>query len=128
MFVSKVFLPPVFAIVAYLVLLGAFSAGEGDAAGLAAGLALVAGELVALLGEVDVDAGADGDGDDVVLLGEFELFSGSVVHAAANAIAVVASSTSAIRLIRFVFGLVIGKFPRPAKIEKQDDNYATAAW
>jgi hypothetical protein len=93
---------------------GAFAAGEGDAAaaGLAAGLALVAGVL-ALLGADGVDDvvdGADGDGDDVVLLGEFELVSGSVAHAAANAIVAVASSASAIRPIRFVLGLVISIF------------------
>ncbi len=102
------------------------------AAGLAFGLALFAG-VVALLGDAgvaEVDAGVDEvddgavvDGVDVVL-GEFELFSGSLVQAAANAIEAVARSASAIRLTTFTFGLLIG-FPRPAKIEKQDDNCAT---
>lgn len=87
----------------------AFSFDTGDAFGLAAGLALVAG-VVALLGDDGVDVVVDGavvDGVDVVL-GEFELvFSGSFAQAAANAIVAVASSASAIRLISFTFGLVI---------------------
>ena len=83
----------------------------GDAAGLAFGLALVAG-VVALLGDdgvEEVDDGAVVDGVEVVL-GEFELFelfSGSLAQAAAKASVAVASSASAIRLIRFTFGLVI---------------------
>lgn len=109
---------PGVAILAYFDLLGAFSAfatGEGDAAalGLAAGLAVVAG-VVALLGddgvdELDggVDEGAVVAGVEVVVLGEFELFSGSLAQAAANAIVAVASSANAMRLIRFTFGLVI---------------------
>jgi hypothetical protein len=83
-------------------------AGDAAAAGLAAGLAVVAG-VVALVGDDGVDEVVDGafvDGVDVVL-GEFELFSGSLAQAAANAIVAVASSASAIRLIRFTFGLVI---------------------
>jgi hypothetical protein len=85
--------------------------GEAAAAGLAAGLALVAG-VVVVAGDDgvevgDVDGGAVVDGVDVVL-GEFELFSGSPVQAAANAIEAVASSASAIRLNSFTFGLVIG--------------------
>jgi hypothetical protein len=97
-----------------------FSFDAGDAA--AAGLAVVAGVVVLLGAGVVVD-GAVVDGVDVVL-GEFELFSDSPVQAAANAIDAVASSASAMRLISFTFGLVIS-FPRPAKIEKQDDNCAT---
>jgi hypothetical protein len=46
-------------------------------------------------------------GVEVVVLGEFELFSGSLPQAAANAIVAVARSASAMRLIRFAFGLVI---------------------
>jgi hypothetical protein len=130
------------AIVVYLDLLGAFSvalegsfsldtsffsldAGDAAAFGLAAGLALAAGVAVLLgaAGVDEVDGGVVVDGVDVVL-GEFELFSDSPVQAAANAIDAVASSASAIRLISLTFGLVIS-FPRPAKIEKQDDNCAT---
>jgi hypothetical protein len=118
------------AIIAYLDLLGAFSAfatGEGDAAalGVAAGLALVAGAVagvVALLGAEGVDevdggvaAGAVVAGVEVVVLGEFELFSGSLAQAAANAIVAVASSASAMRLIRFTFGLVISFFSSSGK-------------
>gem|GEM_PF-4289644 len=91
-------------------LVAAFSldAGVAAAVGLAAGLLLVAG-VVVLLGAAGVDEVDDGavvDGVDAVL-GEFELFSDSPVQAAANAIDAVASSASAIRLIRFTFGLVI---------------------
>lgn len=70
---------------------------------MAAGLELVAG-VVALLGDDGVDEvdGAVVDGVDVAL-GAFELFSGSFEQAAANAIVAVASSASAIRLIRFTF-------------------------
>jgi hypothetical protein len=103
---------PGFVLVVYLVLLGAFpvfAAGDGDAAeaGLAAGLALVAGVLVVLLGADGVAAVDGGVVGDEVVLGEFELFSGSLLHAAANAIVAVARSASAMRLIRFTFGLVI---------------------
>jgi hypothetical protein len=103
----------------------ALDTGDAAAAGLAAGLALVAG-VAALLGDDGVDEVDDGAvvaGVEVVL-GEFELFSGSLAQAAANAIVAVARSASAIRRIRFTFGLLI-VCPRPAKIEKQDDDCAT---
>lgn len=74
--------------------------GEGDAAGLAAGLGLVvAGAVVSL--------GADVAGDDVGVE-EFELVARS--QAAANAIARIAVSSSVARLIDFVIGLLISFF------------------
>jgi hypothetical protein len=76
--------------------------GEGDATGegLAAGLAVFTGAVVAA-GEADVD------GAGLAVVGVFELFSGSVAQPAANAIESVATSSSAMRLIKFMFGVVI---------------------
>jgi len=74
--------------------------GEGDAAGLAAGLGLFTGALsVALAGELDVA------GDGLVALGVSELPAGS--QAAANTIENVASSRSAMRLIKLMLGFFI---------------------
>lgn len=74
--------------------------GEGDAAGegLAAGLGLVAGAVsVAPLGEVDVEG--------LAAFGEFELLAGS--QPAANTIAEIVRSRSAVRLTRFIVGVRI---------------------
>jgi hypothetical protein len=81
-----------------------FAFGEGDAAGdgLTAGLGLITGAVpVVPAGEDDVD------GEGLAVVGVFELFSGSVAQPAANVIESVATSSSAMRLIRFTFGLVI---------------------
>jgi hypothetical protein len=81
-----------------------FAFGEGDAAGdgLTAGLGLITGAVpVVPAGEDDVD------GEGLAVVGVFELFSGSVAQPATNAIESVATSSSAMRLIRFTFGLVI---------------------
>jgi hypothetical protein len=78
--------------------------GEGDAAGegLTAGLTLAAGAVpVPPAGEGEVD------GDELVVLGELELFSGSVAQPAANMIEDVATSSNAMRLIKFSFGVII---------------------
>jgi hypothetical protein len=101
-----------------LVLVGAlvsgfFSAGDGDAgaaageelAAGAVGLALVAG--VALLGD-DGDEAAGAVGDEAVLGEfEFELSVGSVAQPAARAIETVARITSAMRLMKLMFRLLI---------------------
>jgi hypothetical protein len=99
-----------------------FGFGEGEAAvdGLAAGLGLVTGAVpVALAGEGAV-AGDDVAplGDDVVV-GGVELFSGSAAQPTANAIARTIGSRRLMRVIRFIFGLLI-VLPRVStKIEKQ---------
>jgi len=97
--------------------------GEGDAAsaGLAAGLGLLAGALsVAPLGEADVD------GDGLAVFGEFELSTGSVAQPAANTIENIVRSRSAVRLIMFMFGVLISFLPRSSKIEERDDNCPAA--
>jgi hypothetical protein len=98
--------------------------GEGEAAvdGLAAGLGLVTGAVpVALAGEGAV-AGDDVAplGDDVVV-GGVEVFSGSAAQPTANAIARTIGSRRLMRVIRFIFGLLI-VLPRSSKIEKQADS------
>ena len=79
--------------------------GEGDAAGeglAGAGLGLVAGVVpVAPVGEGDTD------GDGLVVVGAFELSVGSVVQPAANIIENMASSRSAVRLIKLILGFLI---------------------
>lgn len=95
--------------------------GEGEAAGegLAAGLALFAGAVtVAPLGEGDVD------GDEFSVFGEVELLAGSVAQPAANTIANIVRSRSAVRLI--MVGVLISLLPRSNKIVKQDDNCPVA--
>jgi hypothetical protein len=96
--------------------------GEGETAGdgLAAGLGLATGAVpLALAGEGDVA------GDDVALLGDdagvVELFSGSAAQPTANAIARTIGSRRLMRMIRFVFGLLI-ILPRSCRIEKQADS------
>ena len=92
---------------AYFVLVGALAVGEGEAAaeGLAAGLGLVAGgAAVSLAGDV---VGDDVAGDEVVLPGELELLAGSVAQPAAKAMARIVVSRSVLRLISFIFGLLI---------------------
>jgi hypothetical protein len=92
----------------------------GDAAGegLTAGLTLAAGALpVSPAGEGELD------GDELAVPGEVELLSGSVAQPAANIIEDVARSRSAVRLIKFILGVVI-IFPRQNKIEKRVDDYS----
>lgn len=71
--------------------------GEADAAGegLAAGLGVLAGALMV----------ADGDG--LGLLGEVELFTGSVAQPTAKSVATSVRSSGAMRLIPFMFGVLI---------------------
>ena len=74
--------------------------GEDDAAGegLAAGLGLFTGALT----------GAGGmDGEGLAVVGEVELFTGSVVQLAANTIDDSVRSSSAMRLILVAFGVLI---------------------
>jgi hypothetical protein len=77
--------------------------GECDAAGegLAAGLGLFAGALTVALGEGDVD------GEGLAVLEESKLFTGSVAQPAANTIENIVRSRSAVRLIMFMFGVLI---------------------
>ena len=91
--------------------------GEADAAGegLAAGLGVLAGALMV----------ADGDG--LGVLGEVELFTGSVAQPTAKSVATSVRSSGAMRLIPFMFGVLIF-FPRSSKIEKQDHHCPTADW
>ena len=99
----------------------ALALGEGDVVGegVAAGLELVAGAVsVAPLGEADVD------GAGLAVFGEFELLAGS--QPAANPIETIVISRSAVRLIMFIFGLLIIFLPRSSKIEKRDDDCPTA--
>jgi hypothetical protein len=107
-----------------------FGFGEGEAAvdGLAAGLGLVTGAVpVALAGEGAV-AGDDVAplGDDVVV-GGVELFSGSAAQPTANAIARTIGRRRLMRVIRFIFGLLI-VLPRSSKIEKQADSRPPASF
>jgi hypothetical protein len=83
--------------------------GEADAAGegLAAGLGLVTG-AVALAGDVD---------GELAVVGEFELLSGSLVQAAANTIADIVRSRSAMRLIMFTFGVLISFSLIPTRLK-----------
>jgi hypothetical protein len=91
---------------------GALPLGEGEAEGegLAAGLGLVAG-AVAPLGEA---------GEGLAAFGEFELLAGS--QAAANTIAEIVRSRSAVRLTMFIVGVLISFLPRSSKIEKRDHH------
>jgi hypothetical protein len=92
---------------------GHFVFGLGDAAaageGLTAGLGLVIGAVpAALTGEGDVAGdGVALIGDDVVELGEVDGL-GSSAQPAANAIARTIGSRSVVRMIKFIFGLLIG--------------------
>ncbi len=93
--------------------------GEGDAAGegLADGLGLVPGALsVAPLGDLDVA------GEGLAVAGVFELLSGSVAQPAANIIEDIATRRRAVRLIMFMFGVLIGFWPRFSKIKKHADS------
>ena len=76
--------------------------GEGDAAGagLAAGLGLVAGGAAVSPAGEDVVAG-----EEVVVAGEVELLAGS--QPAAKAMARIVVSRSVVRVISFIFGLLI---------------------
>jgi hypothetical protein len=91
----RYFVPPVLAL------------GEGDAAaaGLAAGLGFTAGVVVAGGAGVATVAGVG-----VAVAGAF---SGSVAQAAANAIESIIRPSSARRLNKFMFGVVIGFFLVP---------------
>jgi hypothetical protein len=93
--------------------------GEGDA---------VAEGLATGLGVSGVPMG-DGDVDDegLAVFGALELLTGSVAQPAANTSENVVRSTRAARLIMFVFGVLICFLPRFRKIEKRDDNCATAS-
>jgi hypothetical protein len=79
---------------------GALPLGEGDAAaeGLAAGLGLVAGAVAPL----------EEAGEGLAVFGEFELLAGS--QPAANRIEEIVRSRSAVRLIRFIFVVLIKFF------------------
>ncbi len=84
----------------FAVLVAGLTLGEGDAAGegLATGLAVFTGAVVVgAVGEADVD------GAGLAVVGVVELFSGSVAQPAAKAIESVATSSSAVRLIKFRF-------------------------
>ena len=76
--------------------------GDATGEGLATGLAVFTGVVV-----VGAAGDADVDGAGLAVVGVFALFSGSVAQPAANAIESVARSTSAVRLIKFMFGVVI---------------------
>jgi len=87
--------------------------GEGETAGegLAAGLAVFTGAVVVgTAGEADVD------GAGLAVVGVFELFS-SVAQPAANPIESVATISSAVRLIKLMFGVVISFFLVPARLK-----------
>jgi hypothetical protein len=75
-----------------------FGAGEADAAGegLAAGLGLFTGALCVAAGELAVEGEF-----------EFELLSGSLVQPAANTAADIVRSRIAVRLIVFMFGVLM---------------------
>jgi hypothetical protein len=79
---------------------GVLALGEADAAGegLAAGLGLFTGVLMV--------AGAV-DGEGLAVVGEVELFTGSVAQPAANTIDDSVRSSKAMKLILFVFGVLI---------------------
>jgi len=79
---------------------GVLALGVDDAAGegLAAGLGLFAGELT-------VAGGIDGEG--LAVVGEVELFTGSVAQPAANTIDDKVRSSSTMRLILVVFEVLI---------------------
>lgn len=82
-----------------------FAAGDAaDAAGdeLAAGLEVVAGMLSVALGEGDATAG-----DGLVAVGVVESVTGSVAQPAANASEAIVRSRSAVRLILFIFEILI---------------------
>jgi hypothetical protein len=81
---------------------------------------------MALAGEGDV-AGADLAllGDDVVV-GGVDVLSASAAQPTANAIARTIGSRRLMRVIRFVFGLLI-VLPRSSKIEKQADSRPPAS-
>ena len=74
-----------------------FAAGDATGEGLAAGLAVIVGVVTVTVGDGD----ATGDG----LVGVVE--SGSAAHPAANAIGTIVRSRSAVRLILFIFELLI---------------------
>ena len=76
--------------------------GEGDAAGEGLGLGVLAGApSVAPLGETAVD------GEGLAVVGEFELSTGSVAQPAANTSEAIVRSSSAVRLIMSMFGVLI---------------------
>jgi len=91
---------------------GALPLGEGDAAGegLTAGLGLGAGAVAPL----------DEAGEGLAVFGEFELLAGS--QPAANTIEEIVRSRSAVRLIMFIFVVLISFLPRSSKIEKRDHH------
>lgn len=96
--VSRPPLRPLSYFVAPVLAFGEADLAGGDATGegLAAGLAVFTGAVVAA-GEADVD------GAGLAVVGVFALFSGSVAQPAAKAIERVATINSAVRLIQFRF-------------------------
>ena len=94
--------------------------GEADAAGdgLATRLGLFKGVL-------PVAGGVAGDG--LAVLGALELLTGSVAQPAANKIDNIVRSRSAVRLIMFMFGVLIF-LPRSSRIEKRDYDCPTVDW
>lgn len=102
--VSRPPLRPLSYFVAPVLAFGEADLAGGDAIGegLAAGLAVFTGAVVVgPAGEAEVD------GAGLAVVGVFALFSGSVAQPAAKAIESVARSSSAVRLIKFMFGVVI---------------------
>jgi hypothetical protein len=91
---------------------GALAFGAGDTAGdgLAAGLEVATGVLVAL-GEGDVAAGEG------LAVGGVDSITGSVAQPAAKPIETVARSRSAVRLMRFSFELLINLFLVRARLK-----------
>jgi hypothetical protein len=79
----------------------AFGEGEAAGAGLAAGLGLFAGALAVALGEGAVDA------EGAAAFGVFESLTGSVAQPAASAIEPTVRSRSVVRLIVFIFDVLI---------------------
>lgn len=91
---------------------------EGDAAGegLATGLGVLTGAVT--LGE--------GDAADGLTVGVVESLTVSLAQPAANAIETIVRRRSALRLILFMFEVLITFLPRSSKIEKRDDDCSNA--
>jgi len=94
----------------------AVAEGDAAAAGLAAGLALVAGAVS--VGVVGVDEIAGDAGDGLAAVG-VELTAGSAAQPTANRIV---ESVRVNRAARVIFEVFIVVVPRFSKIEKRDDN------
>jgi len=96
--------------------------GEATGAGLTTGLGLLAGGFSTGAAGADVAAG-----DGVAAVG-VEFVAGSAAQPAARASAERVSVKRAVRVIVFMFGVVIVFVPRFSKIEKRDDNCPRADW